>query len=78
MLMDLVPDDKKRGLKTPVWDEYKSIINSAEGKVVQVELIERFSFYETAKGAFAVVATGEGALYGNIILKKGVLAADSD
>ncbi|CAI8002520.1 Fucose mutarotase [Geodia barretti] len=78
MLMDLVPDDKKRGLKTPVWDEYKSIINRAEGKVVQVELIERFAFYERAKGAFAVVATGEGALYGNIILKKGVLPADSD
>ena len=45
----------------------------AEGKEVGVELIERFKFYERAKKAFAVVATGEGALYGNIILKKGVL-----
>ena len=45
----------------------------AEGKVVSLELIERFAFYERAKKAFAVVATGEGALYGNIILKKGVL-----
>lgn len=32
--MDLVPDDKKRGLETPVWEEYKTIINEAEGKVV--------------------------------------------
>ena len=32
--MDLVPNDKARGLKTPVWDEYKIIINKAEGKSV--------------------------------------------
>ena len=77
--MDRVPDDKKRGLKTPVWDEYKAIVNKAEGKEVgqplpphtltlylthpllpqvQVELIERFAFYERAKLSFAVVATG--------------------
>ena len=29
MLMDLVPDDKTKGLKTPVWDEYKKILNQA-------------------------------------------------
>ena len=38
MLMDLVPDDKARGLKTPVWDEYKRIINQAEGKEVRTLL----------------------------------------
>ena len=32
--MDLVPDDKTRGLKTPVWDEYKKIVNESEGKQV--------------------------------------------
>ncbi|XP_066094422.1 fucose mutarotase isoform X5 [Saccopteryx bilineata] len=39
--------------------------------------IERFEFYEEAKKAFAVVATGETALYGNLILKKGVLAPEA-
>jgi len=34
--------------------------------------IDRFAFYDRAKGAFAVVMTGETAKYGNIILKKGV------
>jgi L-fucose mutarotase len=34
--------------------------------------IERYSFYERAKNAFAVVMTGERAKYGNLILKKGV------
>ena len=35
--------------------------------------MERFSFYERAKKAYAVVATGESALYANILLKKGVI-----
>lgn len=34
--------------------------------------LERFAFYERARGAFAVVMTGETAKYGNLILKKGV------
>lgn len=33
MLMELVPDDKAKGLKTPVWDEYKKIINEVKGNV---------------------------------------------
>ena len=36
------------------------------------ERLERFSFYERSRNAFAVVMTGEAAKYGNIILKKGV------
>ena len=35
--------------------------------------LERFAFYERAQQAFAVLATGERRLYGNILLKKGVL-----
>ncbi len=35
--------------------------------------IERFAFYERAGAAFAIVATGECRVYGNIILKKGVV-----
>eukprot|EP00794_Sanderia_malayensis_P003809 gene3809-4336_t len=72
-LMDPVPSDKAKGLKTPIWDEYKRLVNEAEGQTINVELVDRFSFYTRAKTCFAVVATGEGALYGNIILKKGAL-----
>ena len=35
--------------------------------------IERFKFYDEAKKAYAVIATGETALYANIILQKGVV-----
>jgi L-fucose mutarotase len=38
-----------------------------------IEATERSAFYERARGAFAVVATGETRLYGNLILKKGVI-----
>jgi L-fucose mutarotase len=34
---------------------------------------ERFAFYERAQAAYAIVATGETRLYGNVILKKGVV-----
>ena len=35
--------------------------------------LERFAFYGRAAGAFAIVATGETRIYGNILLKKGVV-----
>ncbi|XP_038045826.1 fucose mutarotase-like [Patiria miniata] len=75
MLMDLVPEHKKEKLPTPVWDKYQTLLDAAEGKHVNIEKIERFAFYERAKKAFAVVATGEEALYGNLILKKGVISS---
>lgn len=35
--------------------------------------LERFAFYQRAAAAFAIVATGETRIYGNILLRKGVL-----
>ena len=70
MLMEVVPGDP---VETPIWDEYKNIAGKFEPGNVRVENIERFAFYERAKKAFAVVATGEKALYANLIIKKGVI-----
>ncbi|XP_072026123.1 fucose mutarotase-like [Amphiura filiformis] len=77
-VMELVPSDKAKNLATPVWQTYQKLLNEAEGKQVKVDQIERFAFYERAKKAYAVVATGENALYGNIILKKGVISASQN
>jgi L-fucose mutarotase len=52
---------------------YKDIVRKHEPENNKFENIERFAFYERAKKAYAVVATGEKALYANIILKKGVV-----
>ena len=56
---------------TPIWDEYTKIIEPYTNE--KPEFIERFEFYERAKNAYAVVMTGEKALYANVILKKGVV-----
>ena len=55
-----------------IWQEYRRIIREREGEKT-LDLVERFAFYERAKNAYAVVATGETAIYANIILKKGVV-----
>ena len=69
-LMQVVPGDTA---KTPIWDVYKDIVKKHEPVNNKVENVERFAFYERAKKAYAVIATGEKALYANIILKKGVV-----
>jgi len=57
----------------PVWDTYRSIIGKYDEAGRDFELIERFAFYERAKRAYAIVATGERARFANIILKKGIV-----
>jgi len=70
-LMETVGDDPR----PPVWDVYEQIWNEAEKDAgpVSVRTIERMAFYDYTPSVYAVVITGETALYGNLILKKGVL-----
>jgi L-fucose mutarotase len=59
-------------VKTPIWDEYKALVAKYDSRGADaVGSMERFEFYERAKKAYAVVATGEKALYGCLIIKKG-------
>lgn len=53
--------------------EFQMSLNHAEGRAIKMDRIDRFSFYERTKSAFAVVATGETRLYGCILLRKGVI-----
>ena len=71
-IMQKVPGDT---VATPIWDEYRKILKASGEKFDDFDMVERFAFYERAKNAYAVVATGESALYANIILKKGVVKA---
>ena len=52
-----------------VWDTYLEAVKSDPSS--GVFYLERFAYYERAKRAYAVIATGETAQYANIILKKG-------
>jgi L-fucose mutarotase len=65
---DAVPDSVK---------EFQLILDKAAGMPVAMERIERFAFYERARKAFAIVATGERRLYGNLILSKGVVSPEN-
>lgn len=54
---------------------FQEVVDRIAGPFM-IEPLERFAFYErTGKAAF-VVATGEQALYANIILKKGVVTPE--
>ena len=67
-LMHTVPGDPI----PEIWNDFRAIVQRREGNRA-FEEVERFAFYERAKNAYAVVATGETAVYANIILKKGVV-----
>jgi len=57
--------------------EVQRALDDAEPSVGPMRGIERFAFYEEAKGAYAVVATGERRFYGCFILTKGVVPPDA-
>lgn len=59
--------------RPPIAATFQSLLDAAEGRAVPIEELERFAFYGRAAGAFAIVATGERRLYGNILLRKGVI-----
>ncbi len=53
--------------------DFQRIIDTTADNPTKVQGLERFAFYDRAANAFAIVQTGERRLYGNIILKKGVI-----
>lgn len=61
---DIVPEIVK---------EFRHQVASEVGGDTNCAALERFAFYQRVKTAFAVVATGEQRLYGNILLQKGII-----
>jgi L-fucose mutarotase len=54
--------------------EFGVIASRAEGRAVARQALAREPFYEHARQAFALVQCGERRLYGNVLLRKGVVA----
>lgn len=68
-MMDVVPGDTP----DPVVEaNYRAAIDRHQDNVPSIDKVERFAFYERAKNAHAIVATGDTEKYANIILTKGV------
>ena len=62
-----------QGDPTPtIWADYFQVANEMDDNL-RVGNLERFAFYERARNAYAVIATGESQIYANIIIKKGVI-----
>lgn len=62
------------GACAPIADEFREIVAARAGeRFANIAGVERFAFYERARQAYAVIATGERRFYGNIILRKGVI-----
>ncbi len=61
------------GDPTPeIWKNYEKIANKRD-KNARISQIERQAFYERARKAYAVIATGEEKIYANVIIRKGVI-----
>ena len=70
-LMEVVKGDT---CDTPeIWSTYEEILNKYEPARHDIDYTERFAFYERARDAYLIIATGEKAIYANILLKKGVV-----
>ena len=65
----VVPGDP---VETPIWGEFEKIVEKHQPGT-KIGHIERFRFYEEARKCYAVISTGETALYANVILQKGVV-----
>lgn len=67
--MEVVGDPSRR---EQTHKDFDALVKKHEPKM-KLSLIERFAFYDRVKTAYAIVQTGERRLYGNILLKKGII-----
>jgi L-fucose mutarotase len=52
---------------------FQAIVDRSESRHLELARLERFAFYARAREAFALIQTGETRLYGNLLVKKGVI-----
>ncbi len=68
VLMEVTPGDNTVPV---IWEDFERL--GREDENYSPAKLARFAFYGRAREAYAVIATGEDALYANVILKKGVI-----
>lgn len=62
--------------REPIFAAFEAVVARHEpGKTV--EPLQGAAFYERVRGAYALVATTERRLYGNLILRKGVIRPEA-
>jgi len=53
--------------------EFQRIIDQSADNPTRITTVERHAFYQETRKSYCVIQTGEGRLYGNIILSKGIV-----
>jgi L-fucose mutarotase len=69
VMMEVVAGD---AFDPAVEQDYMAVVHAHAPHATPPVRLERHAFYERAKGAFAIVMTGELRKYGNLLMKKGV------
>ena len=67
-----VPKGKFERDKAPIWQKFREAADT-DLPTAKFDMMEHDAFIDRARNAYAVVQTGETALYGNIIIRKGVV-----
>jgi L-fucose mutarotase len=70
IMMQVVPGDP---VDPAVEADYMQVVRHFNVAAAAPVRVERHAFYDRAREAFAVLMTGETRVYGNLILKKGVI-----
>jgi len=68
MAIDATPNELPE-----VQQEVQAVIDGAAGRHWPMGALGRFAFYEAARDCYAVVLTGEGRFFGNVLIKKGAI-----
>lgn len=57
-----------------IWGKFEQIVSKFDSRGKKaIYMLERQEFYDEAKKAYLIIATGETATYANIFLQKGVI-----
>ena len=62
-----------RNTEPVVWKTYKEKLNAYPDGDKQFVIISKPEFYERAKKAYCIVATGESERFANLIIRKGII-----
>ena len=58
----------------PIWAEYRKVLADSDEKGKTVSLVSKPDFIERSNHVSVILASGEPALFANVILRKGVVS----
>ncbi|WHA44075.1 RbsD/FucU family protein [Agrobacterium larrymoorei] len=61
------------GEALPIYAEFEASVEKGEGRKLALQAMEPADFSQRAAKAYAIISSGERRLYGNVLLRKGVV-----